>query len=116
MWAIVYQMPTKRDSIIVNSILICPGMRFNRNSEKKTGIFGILRKLLLTQAALMTKTLTAAEQAGWIGLPWYYYDAAVGGYQLCGFDPWAADDRLRPWRGYWVVAGPATVRLRIPAP
>ena len=63
-----------------------------------------------------TKTLAAAQQAGWIQLPWYYYDPSVGSYQLCGFDPWSGDDQLRPWRGYWVAAGPQTVRLRISPP
>lgn len=62
-----------------------------------------------------TKTLAAAEQSGWIDLPLYYYSAA-GGYQMCGFDPWCSDNSLRPWRGYWVLAGPASVRLRIAPP
>ena len=63
-----------------------------------------------------TKGLLAAKQAGWIELPWYYYDSTARGYQLCGLESWHGDDWLRPWQGYWVAAGPDTVQLRVPAP
>jgi serine protease len=54
---------------------------------------------------------------GWIEQPAYAWDTAVLGYQTVGLEvPPYQDDRLRPWRGYWVSGGSDDVELVVPMP
>jgi len=60
------------------------------------------------------KSLDDAVAAGWISLPLYYYDTAVGSYARCGILPWDADSSVRPWRGYWIHCPIDGLELLIP--
>jgi len=61
-----------------------------------------------------TLTMEEAVNAGWLQVPFYYYDGAS--YKLLALDTSGDDQYLRPWYGYWVLTYQSNLTLIVPEP